>query len=440
MRQTLLTIPHWMFEGPLLIAWLVIGLIVLGYLFLRHGNTNETWGFLPVYVIVALVIHFVLPQLEVTGVDPANPGGEPIKLGLSIRGYGIFLLLGISAGVGLTMSRCRYAGLTYDQVLGLGFAMIVTGIIGARIFYIIQKREEFFVEGISLQEMIVSTLDMTKGGLVVLGSLIGGMIGALVYVKMNRLSFARTADVMAPGMAIGLAFGRIGCLMNGCCFGGVCEAPLPAIQFPAGSAPYVHQLYRGELLGLDAKSNVAEDAQFPLKIQSVKDGSIGEALGLEADDSITINFPSDQVIRFQKENGDPVDGDQEFTGYVHSQQKGSLKVPISELPDWSLGAHPTQVYSAINAALLSLVLWFFWTVRGRDGEVFGLMLILYPIARFFLELIRQDELGQFGTSLTISQWGSLGTFLIGIVFFAFIRASGKRVDDSESTSSANPVS
>lgn len=428
MRQTLFFIPHWFFEGPMLVAWLIVGLLALLCLYFRHGNSNETWGFLPVYVIVGLVIHFVLPQLEVSGIDPDNPTGGYVKQGLAIRGYGVFLLLAIAAGAGLALWRCRFAGVTADQVLGLGFWMMLTGIVGARLFYIIQKSDEFFANGINFQETIVSVLDMTKGGLVVYGSLIGGMIGAVAYLKIHRLSFARTADLIAPGMVLGLAIGRIGCLMNGCCFGGVCDAPLPAIKFPAGSAPYMQQLYQGDLIGIEADANEANLTDgYPLKIRSIRPGSIGQDLGLQPGDEIGFKFPEDQLIRYQKANADPdVDGKQ-LNGFIQSRQQGDIPLPIAMLPAQSLWTHPSQIYSSINAGLLCLVLWFFWTVRQTDGEVFGLMLILYPIGRFLLELIRQDELGQFGTELTISQWVSAATILVGFSVFAYVRFRGNRI-------------
>jgi len=433
MRQTLFILPHWLFEGPLLVAWLIIGLLVIAYLFFRHGNSSETWGFLPVYVIVALVVFFVLPQLEVDGIDPDNPTGAQIKHGLAIRGYGIFLLLAIASGAGLALLRCGYAGLTVDQVLGLGFWMMLAGIVGARLFYIIQKSEEFFADGISVKETVVNVLDMTKGGLVVYGSLIGAMIAALVYLKIHRLSFAKTADLIAPGMVLGLAIGRIGCLMNGCCFGGVCDVPLPAIQFPAGSAPYMQQLSQGELIGMQASENTRSTEGYPLSVQSVESGSIAHDLGIKAGDEIGIRFPDDQLIRFQKENGDPdVDGRQ-LKGFVESRRQGSLSVLISRLPARSLRTHPTQIYSAINALLLCLVLWFFWTVRKSDGEVFALMLILYPIGRFMLELIRRDEMGLFGTDLTISQWVSIGAILVGFSYFAYVRMAGSDGERAESS-------
>ena len=69
-----------------------------------------------------------------------------------------------------------------------------------------------------------------------------------------------------------------------------------------------------------------------------------------------------------------------------------------------------------------MVLWYFWTLKHRDGQVFALMLILYPIGRFLMEFVRQDEAGQFGTGFTISQLVSLGMVVIGFTMFALAKS------------------
>lgn len=431
MRQTLFWIPHWAFEGPLLIGWLIVGAIIMACLWWRHGNSHEAWGFLPVYGIVSLVIYFLLPRLEVLGVDPTNPGGDFIPQGLAVRGYGIMLLLAICLGAGISLLRCREAGLQPEQVLNLGFVMMVCGILGARLFFVIQKSEDFFVTGVSLSTLLLNVVDMTKGGLVVYGSLIGGSLGGLVFLKWNRLPIARTADLIAPGMVLGLAIGRIGCLLNGCCFGGVCDAPLPSVTFPAGSPPYIQQLYNGQLLGVIAARGEADQpaAGYSILIAEVAPESLAQRLGLAPGDSISIDAPDDQRIRFVnsrplKFNEAPAAG--QLFGFVYSDRQGTVKFPIRELGARSRLTHPTQIYSAINAALLALVLWSYWRVRKFEGQVFGLMLILYPIGRFVMELIRQDEAGQFGTPFTISQLVSMVMLPIGIAIFFGVRGGGQR--------------
>ncbi len=423
MRQTLFFIPQWVFEGPLLIAWLVIGLAIFAYLYLKHGNSNDVWSFLPVFATVALGIHFLPPQLAVAGVNPADPAGPDILLGVAIRGYGMFLLLGIISGVAITLIRSRHIGVSADDIIGLGFWMMVAGIAGARLFYVIQKREEFF-NGAPLLETITAMVNMTKGGLVVYGSLIGGSIAGLIYLKLNKLPILKVADLIAPGMVLGLAIGRLGCLMNGCCFGGVCDASLPSVTFPPGSAPYMQQLSKGELIGI--KPVIADpDSEFDIEIESVDPGSIAAGLGLEAGDKIAFGFPDSRRIEFQLSHPDiEFEPGKQLAIFIESKQNGKMVLPVDQLPARSRHTQPTQIYSSINAGLLCLVLFFFWTVKKNDGEVFALMLIFYSIGRFLMELIRQDELGQFGTAFTISQLVSVLAIVVGFGLFAFARNRG----------------
>ena len=240
MRQTLFTIDHFLFENYwILIAWLVFGLAFLGFQMFR-GKTGDAWSFTPVYVVGAVLILFVFPRLEMPGINSADPNGPLVPDGLAIRGYGLCLLLAMTIGFGLVLYRCRQIGLDGDKMLSLCFWMVVVGLIGARLFYVIQKFDSF--SDLGPRELLLKMVDMTSGGLVVYGSLIGGVIAIVVFLYIQKLPWRTVVDVLAPGMIIGLAIGRIGCLMNGCCYGGVCDAELPGIFFPAGSAPYVDQL------------------------------------------------------------------------------------------------------------------------------------------------------------------------------------------------------
>ena len=91
-----------------------------------------------------------------------------------------------------------------------------------------------------------------------------------------------------------------------------------------------------------------------------------------------------------------------------------FEISTIDIPTRSRPVHPTQVYSAIHAALLAWVLWSFFAFRRRDGEVIALMLTVYPISRFLLEVIRIDESAVFGTGLSISQNISL-VLLVGAI-------------------------
>ena len=101
-------------------------------------------------------------------------------------------------------------------------------------------------------------LSYTEGGLVVYGSFIGAMIGFTWHVRRRGLPGLAMSDLIAPSMLAGLAFGRIGCLLNGCCYGGESDIPW-AIQFPRErsqghlSAPFADQAAAGRFYG-DARS------------------------------------------------------------------------------------------------------------------------------------------------------------------------------------------
>ena len=418
MRQTLFTIDHYFFENHwFLVAWLVLGLAYAIYQF-SNGAKAEAIQFLPIYAIGAALIFFVIPKLETMGISVDNPDGPMVPDGLAIRGYGVFLLLAMVAGFGLALYRSYQIGFDGDKVLSLGFWMVVVGLIGARVFYVIQKFERF--ADVDAKEFWFRLVDMTSGGLVVYGSLIGGILAAVVYLAINKINWRSIADILAPGMVIGLAIGRIGCLMNGCCYGGVCEDTYPGVYFPPGSPPYVQQLSNGSLLGIGGEFN---PELAVVRVESVDEGGLGHELGIEVGETIQIRLshPSkdDLYLRLREaKQGTPM----KLDAVIERMGRPPIRIPVSKLPEQSRRTHPTQIYSAINAFLLSMFLWFYFPYRRNAGEVFALLLLVYPIGRFVLEIIRRDEGGLFGTTLTISQWVSIGTFAFGLALFAYVRS------------------
>ncbi len=426
MQQTLFLIPQSWLEGPLLIGWLVLGLLIFGGLLLRHGWSGEAFGFLPAYLVVAVVLAFVAPRIGITDIDPTDPNGPEVKVGLAVRGYGVMMLAGIVAGVGLSIFRGRQQGLESENMLTLAFWMCLCGVVGARLFYVIQKRDQF--RG-SLTEMLAEMVNMTQGGLVVYGALIGASVGAAVYMAIARIPMLRMADIAIPGMLTGLALGRIGCLLNGCCFGGVCDIPQIAQHFPAGSPPYLRQIETGELLGIHPATQWDADPlpersqpDAELYAKSIESGSLAARAGLQPNHWYRVRFqsskPPDKELRAVKQKGLEIDSQ-----VAVEQDTGWVAFDLTELPDRSLGVYPTQILAALNAGLLAVLLWFAFPFRRRDGQIFALGIILYSITRFLLELIRRDEFGQFGTDLTISQWVSIFVVLAGL---ALIRWAPRR--------------
>lgn len=387
MLQTIYFIPNEIYGIPLfgfglLLALCAIACVVtVAWLGWRQGFNSDTLGYIPLFLILGAIVWFVLPHV-------CEPEGLPI------RGYGTMLLIAVLASIGLTAWRGRKLGLDPDMLVMLCFWMILPGILGARVFYIIEYHDDF--------DSLASLLNFTKGGLVVYGSVIGGVVGLLIFVVRHKLPLLATFDLMAPSFMLGLAIGRLGCFLNGCCFGGACDLPW-AVEFPVGSPAHIHQIERGQtyLHGLQLGGLPPK----PPVITAVEPGSEPQQRGLKKGDQIA------------SINGAPVRTFVEAEGLLFHLKKPGTEISVETTDGkkvhWKVSSHvhrpvhPTQIYSSLNALILCLLLIAYAPFRTRDGQVFALFLSVYPVTRFLLEMIRNDESAIFGTGLTISQNVSL---------------------------------
>ncbi len=423
MHQTLFIVPHAWFGAPLLYVWLALGVISLATVLLRKNPSGSWFNTAAMFAFGAAAIYWLVPQLEVLGIDPKNPDGPLTPAGIAVRGYGVFLMLGILAGIGLCQWRARQIGVDPEKILSLCFWLTVFGLIGARLFYVIQKWDTY-ANARSTREMLSRLFDMTEGGLVVYGGLFGGLIAWIVFCRIAKLPLWKVGDIMAPGMMVGLALGRIGCFMNGCCYGGPCEANGVGVTFPAGAPVYYRQLETGQLLGLSTESKYSDDDTNSLLVRAVHPNSPADQHGIRPGDEIAlIAPPADLFIRAVKKEGIEFADVQRSSVLVQRADDSVLAIPLRELPDRSMLTYPTQLFSAVNALLLCCLLWFYYPFRRNDGELLALLLIMYSVSRFLEELIRVDEAGVFGTSLTISQWVSIACLFLGTFLLLWLRSA-----------------
>ena len=105
MHQTLFIIPHWFIAGPLLWIWVGVGGLAIVWQLFQKKYDEALWGLGPLVIVRALVVRYVLPAVEIDGVNSADPDGPLVTLGLAIRGYGVFFTMGILAGIGLCVVR-----------------------------------------------------------------------------------------------------------------------------------------------------------------------------------------------------------------------------------------------------------------------------------------------------------------------------------------------
>jgi phosphatidylglycerol:prolipoprotein diacylglycerol transferase len=426
MWQTLFHVPHEILGLPVfglgwaLLAWTVFSAAWMVWLARRQGWNSDTLSYLPVMAIIALAIVFLLPRLE------EQPAGQP-PLGLPIRGYGTLLLAAVVAGVGLCVYQARRVGLDVEIIYSLAFWMFLGGIAGARAFHVVEYWE-LYAHSDPLA-MLWGVLNVAAGGLVVYGALFGGLAAAVIYFAIRRMPPLPIADVVIPGMALGLAIGRVGCLLNGCCFGGACELPW-AVTFPQGTFPYIHQQDHGLFHGFRLTADEDENAIVQWVEAESPAAGAGLASGdrIEAIDHVPLRGQFDQAGRPER----PIDvaaaalrrggGQIEIT----TSDGRLVRWPVGPPPPRSRPVHPTQVYSAVNALLLCLLLLAWYPYRRHDGEVFALGITLYAVTRFILEIIRVDEAPIFGTGLSISQNVSLVMLVLAAGLWVYILRQPRR--------------
>ena len=270
-------------------------------------------------------------------------------LGKPVYGFGTMLLLGFVFATWVACRRARREGIASKRIEDAALVILLGGILGARALFVVQYDELFFGDGVL--NTLWKIVNLSEGGLVWYGAVLGAVVAFTLFVWRTRLPALKMCDLLAPTVMLGLAFGRIGCFLNGCCYGD--ETSLPwAVHFPADppSVPYKAQLDK------------ARRGEGP-------------------------------------------------------------KPPVSH----SLAVHPTQLYSSLNALILFAVLSAYYPFRRWDGQVVGLLMLLYPLTRFLIEFLRNDELPKWGTGLTISQNLSVLAFLAGVLWMLWLRSrQGKR--------------
>jgi prolipoprotein diacylglyceryltransferase len=120
--------------------------------------------------------------------------------------------------------RSVKVGVPKERFMDMAIVLFITGIAGARIVYMIQYSHKYPAK--SFTELLKEFVQIWNGGIVFYGSAMGGVLGFILFyqfvLKKLKISIWKLADVCAPLIALGLAVGRIGCYLNGCCWGQVC--------------------------------------------------------------------------------------------------------------------------------------------------------------------------------------------------------------------------
>ena len=154
----------------------------------------------------------------------------PILGGIKIFGYGLMLFFAFLGSMNLAGRVARREKLDPEVVYDLALWVFVGGLVGARTFFVIQYW------GVKIHS-VVEIFRIWEGGIVLYGSIIGGTVAFFTYRFFRPFPLRPFLDVVAPALALGIALGRVGCFLNGCCYGDVCNLPW-AVRFPEPSLPW----------------------------------------------------------------------------------------------------------------------------------------------------------------------------------------------------------
>jgi phosphatidylglycerol:prolipoprotein diacylglycerol transferase len=330
---------------------------------------------------------------------PIHLGGWAPQ-GIPIYGYGTMLFLAFVICLWLTGRRAEKEGIRKEIIQDLALWIFVGGIVGARLTFLLMEGDPEQSLATRLQTALTEFFRIWDGGLVFYGSAVGGVVAYfvayfLVYRKQG-LSNWKLADVIAPSLAVGLCLGRIGCFLNGCCYGAVaCPDCRQQVHFPFSSLPRFALVKDG--YQTTAGFTMNDKAEDERTVGVVAADSPAAASGLRSGDIIV--KLRDYPLPGQEANVASYRDLENDLGREWPRGKNDLALTVKrgnqeiELPAFrpqTLGLYPTQLYESISMLLVFLLLTAYFAVRRRPGEVMALFMFCYGLQRYIVEMLRDD--------------------------------------------------
>lgn len=136
-----------------------------------------------------------------------------LKVGpFTVYSYGMMVAIGFAAAVFFIYRRAAKFHIDKNKMIDLCIIILISGVIGARFLYVLLNLSYYTANPIEI-------VKLSKGGLVWYGGFLTGLVALIIYLRKAKLDFWAVMDLVAPYIALAQAFGRIGCLLNGCCYG-----------------------------------------------------------------------------------------------------------------------------------------------------------------------------------------------------------------------------
>src|SRR3954470_15504038 len=287
--------------------------------------------------------------------------------------YGLMMIVGFFCAVYLARFLANRCGLDGEVFVNAGLIALLSGVVGARLSHVLENLDEFTRSDRTAMQNFFAMINLSSGGLTYYGGFILAFVVLVWYGIKKKIPLTLGMDIIAPCLMIGLGFGRIGCFLNGCCEGAVCQQPY-AVTFPYYSNPYLDQFHKGQLNG-----------KVPQQLIQYRNGE-------------------KRLIPPAAAKDDP-------TLLALMKQQHSLPV------------HAAQLYSTLTCFILAALVVAYYCMPHTAGRVFALMLMLEGATRFILELLRVEPgvVGNFSLSMIIGLMLVAMGILLWIVFGRFRR-------------------
>ncbi len=285
---------------------------------------------------------------------------------ITLYGYGLMMVFAFLGCQWLAARLARSKGLDPDIFVNATLIALAAGIVGSRLSHVLENLPDYTRPDRTVAQNLWAMINITSGGLTFYGGLILAAPIVLAYFIYRKVPARLAMDIGAPCIVLGLGIGRLGCYLNGCCYGA--DTTLPwAARFPYYSNAYVQQFQDGTL-----------DHSVPPQLLVRTDAG---TLRLRTPDEVAARPELKSVAAAERAN------------------------PV----------HPAQLYSTITSFLIVAVTLAYFTLPHAGGRCLALMLMMEGPSRFLLEMLRVEKpiLGPMSLSMVIG----VVLFVVGVVLW-----------------------
>ena len=298
------------------------------------------------------------------GISLPNVANGITIFGFDIMYYGIIIVCGMLLGGLLACWRAKRAGESPDMIIDFALYAILCAVAGARIYYVVFAWDSF-------KDNPLSVFNLRTGGLAIYGGVIGGVLAAVVYAKIKKISFFKLADICAPALLLGQVIGRWGNFFNREAFG----------TYTNGF--FAMQLDR-RVVGSDFTCSAVTLAQ-----------------------------------RYA--------GREEALNRIMEIRNNTVWMDEIEY----IQVHPTFLYESLWNLALMIILLLYTKYQKFDGELMFWYFVGYGVGRVWIEGMRTDQLFLWGSEIAVSQLLSALLAAAALTIIVVIRVKLKKKDGTK---------